>query len=125
MAHPTYPAVFYDDAAGSWKCEMRDKKTGRTWGIGYGATRKEAIYNARSEQPENGQIKRAIGWATCHPFLGGAAVGIGMAYHHAKQNQTKMRFGDMITAGVVCGTIAWAIVKIAELFNSRQVSFWT
>ncbi len=92
MAHVTCPTVYYDDAADSWKCEMCDKKTVRTWGIGYGATRQEAIYNARHEQPDQGHIKRAIGWVTRHPFLGGAAAGAYMAYHHARQDRTDLRW---------------------------------
>ena len=123
MAHPTYPTVYHDDATGAYKCEMRDKKTGRTWGIGYGPTRNEAISNARREQPNRNQIKRAIGWVTRHPFIGGATVGAVLAYHHAKQRQVDLRLGDMVTAGIIFGTAAWVISKVIRFFNARRVSY--
>ncbi|MFA6322847.1 MAG: hypothetical protein WCX71_05270 [Candidatus Buchananbacteria bacterium] len=117
MSRPTYPVVFYDEAVGQWKCEMRDKKTARVWGIGYGACRKEAIYRARNEQPEKNYIKKAIGWIDRHPFFGGVVIGAYLSYHHAKKNQKDLRLRDMVTTGLICGSIGWAIAKLVNYFR--------
>ena len=112
MARATFPTVYFDEAAGSWKAEMRDKKTGRTWGYGYGATRQEAIYNARRDKPSEKSIKRAIGWVIRHPFIVGAAVGMYLAYRRAKNHQFEMRPIDYLSAGAIGGTIVWGLSKI-------------
>lgn len=125
MARPTYPRVVWDENAMSYRAEMVDKKTGRIWGYGHGETRQAAIKAAAIDQPPSKSIKRAIGWVTHHPFLGGAAVGAYMAYHHAKQCQTDLRLGDLMAASIIFGTAAWIISKIAGFFSRRQVSFKT
>lgn len=79
MAKATYPACWQDND-GTYVCEMRDKKSGRVWGQGYGDTRKEAIYNARNDQPKDMLIKRAIGWTWRHPFKAGALTLAYMAF---------------------------------------------
>lgn len=123
MAHPTYPVVFFDERSGLYKCEMRDKKTGKVWGHGYGERRQDAIANARYVQPSDGQIKRAINWVTRHPFIGGAAAGAMVAYYHAKRSRTDVRLGDMMASSVVFGAAAWIIVKIAKFFSARRVVY--
>lgn len=57
----TYPAC-YKVREGEWCCEMRDKKTGQTWGIGRSTNRAHAIALARKNQPPEAVIKKAIGW---------------------------------------------------------------
>lgn len=115
MAHATYPAVFFDEAAGFFKCEMRDKKTGRIWGYGYGVTRQEAIYNARHDQPSEGRIKRAIGWVSRHPFIAGAALGAYLAFRQTRRHGLKKGSPlGYLGAGAVVGAIAWGVAKIAK-----------
>lgn len=114
MSRATYPAVYYDEAAGSFKCDMRDKKTGRTWGMGTGETRQEAIYNARHDLPEEGKIRKAIGWVEHHPFVSGAAVGVYLASRHAKRHLYRPTFTDYAFSAVVVGTAVWAVSKIVK-----------
>jgi len=69
----TYP-VCYRVSDDEWCCEMRDRKTGRTWGVGYSTNRQHAITLARQEQPREMFIKRSIGWVKRHPILATVAV---------------------------------------------------
>lgn len=115
MAHATFPAVYYDEVAGEWICEMRDKKTGRTWGKGHGATRQEAIYNARHDQPAESKIKRAIGWVARHPFVAGATVGVYLAYRRGRYHRSELKLIDYLSAGVIIGTLAWGLSRLYNL----------
>ncbi|MEI6288663.1 MAG: hypothetical protein WCP18_03790 [bacterium] len=112
MAHATYPYVFPDENSGQWKCEMRDRKDGRVWGYGYGNCRNDAIKNARSDQPKDPAIKKAIGWVKHHPFIAGAVVGCYLSYRHAKNHQVDMRLGDYLVVGAIAGTIVWLVGKV-------------
>ncbi len=109
MAHPTDSIVFFDEATGKYKCEMRDKKIGRVWGVGYGNTRHEALINARRAQPPDGKIKRAIGWVQRHPFFAGAAVGVYLAARNGART-----FGEYVAASVVGGVVGWVIGKVTR-----------
>lgn len=112
MAHPTYPAVIFDEATGRYKCEMRDKKLARVWGVGYGNTRGEAIANARRGQPPDGKIKRVIGWVQRHPFLVGAAVGAYLAARNGART-----FSEYAAASVIGGFVGWAASKAVRFFT--------
>jgi hypothetical protein len=112
VAHITYPIVFHDEDTDGWKCEMRDKKTNKVWGQGYGMTRQEAIYNARHDQPSAGKIKRAIGWVVSHPFIAGSAVGTYLAYRHARKHEWRLPPLGYLSIGAIIGTLAWGLNKI-------------
>ena len=112
MAHPTDSIVFFDENSGMYKCEMRDKKIGRVWGVGYGDTRHEALINARRAQPPDGTIKRAIGWVTRHPFMAGAAVGVYLAARNGART-----FSEYVAASVIGGIAGWVIGKVTRLFT--------
>lgn len=119
MAKPTYPSVFFDDDASAYKCEMHDKNTGRTWGYGYGKTRKEAIASARRDQPKQGKIKKAVGWVTRHPFVAGAAIGTYITYRRARNHHADIRPIHYVNAAIVAGTIVWGISKIFKYIKNR------
>lgn len=122
MAHPTYPAVHYDEAAGQFVCEMKDKKTGRIWGTGYGATRQEAIYNARKVQPSDGHIKKAIVWVARHPVIAGSVVGAALAFNDARHNgyHDWKRFTSIALTGFTIGLIVWGICKLFGAFRNTD-----
>lgn len=69
----TYPVCYKVDD-NEWCCEMRDRKTGRTWGTGYSTNREHAITLARQDQPKEMFIKRAGGWIKRHPILAGVTM---------------------------------------------------
>lgn len=120
MPRATYPAVVRDENSGQYRCEMRDKRTGRVWGYGYGATRHEAIQAAAIEQPPSNAIKRAIGWVRRYPFWAGAAVGCFLRYRQARNHQETLRLRDYLVPAIAVGTIAWGVSKITEYVNKRR-----
>lgn len=69
----TYPVCYKVDD-NEWCCEMRDRKTGRTWGTGYSTNREHAVTLARQSQPKEAFIKRASGWIKRHPIRATAIV---------------------------------------------------
>jgi hypothetical protein len=114
MPHATFPVVFWDDEAGAWRAEMRDKRLGKTWGRGLGQTRMEAIYNARTDQPDEGLVKRAIGWVDRHPFLAGAAVGTYRIVRGARLRGFKRPAWYYLSGGALVGALAWTLDKIVR-----------
>lgn len=115
MAHVTYPAVFYDEAAGTYVCEMKDKKTGRVWGTGYGENRQTAIYDARHAQPENSKIKEAIGWVQRHPFIGGAGVGVALMKREERRFGSRFDLIDYLIGTTFCGIVGWLLSKVFKM----------
>lgn len=75
----TYPVCYKVDD-NEWCCELRDRKTGRTWGTGYSTNREHAITLARQTMPKEQFVKRSIGWIKRHPVLATVAVTGYMAF---------------------------------------------
>lgn len=116
MAHACYPAIFRLDD-GTYCCQMKDKKTGRVWGEGFGENRWDAISAARTELPSDSRIKQAIGWVTHHPLIGGAAVGLYITYRNAEKHGINPTVKDYLSGAAVVGGICWVASKVVKFIK--------
>ena len=112
------PDCFFDSESGEYVCHMKDKKSGKILGVGYGSTRNEAISNARQTQPADGRIKRMIGWTTRHPVIVGSLAGAALAFRDAKHNDYYdwKRYAKFALIGAGVGLALYIGGKIIKSF---------
>lgn len=123
MPHPTDPVVFFDRNTKLFKAIMKDPKTGQTWGVGHGDSRKKALYQARNAQPPDGTIRKAIGWVQRHPFMAGSMVGIYLAARHGAKNNYRPTSAEFTKAALWVGTLTWAAAKAFRLIKHSLTSY--